>query len=206
MGTRSIKALALVAGAAVASSAFAVTTVHTTQAAFLANIQAGFFLNSFADSGSGAFPSYSASGGSGPFAYTITAVGAGTNQLYNDPGLISTDSALDRIRVQFTGAAVTAVGGNMWGTDINFIAVPGATITVGLSDGTMETFAGASATTFRGYTSTTALTFIEIDAPEIGATNVWSTLDNLYVGRAIPTPGAAALLGMGALVVGRRRR
>lgn len=188
-----------VAGLATAGTA----TVFTDVASFMANVQMGSFTNDFATAPVGA---------SGPlnfgpvngFAYTVGAVGAGTNQLFNDPGIISTDSALDAIVVTFTGAPVTAVGGNFWASDINFFPT-GTDITISLSDGTNVSYTSTGPNDFRGFISDVAITSMTIDAPE-GLGNAWATMDNLIVGAAVPAPGAVAVLGLAGLAGIRRRR
>ncbi len=192
--------VAAAAGAAFAGASSA--TVFTTQASFLAQLAPGFYLEGFAGVAPGAVPSLNFSGNG--FAYTISATGPGSNNLFNDPGLISTDSALDAILVTFTGGGPTAVGGNMWATDINFQAIP-TQVTINLSDGQSRVFNSTSASDFTGFTSGVTITSILIDAADTPA-NAWSTLDNLYVGRVIPTPGAAALLGLAGVAGLRRRR
>ena len=179
----------------------AMATVYSDSATFLANINAGYYTNGFDDtvSGPSADLSYSDSG----FSYTVSASGPGTNSLYNDPGLVSTDSAVDGILVTFTSGNVTAVGANMWATDISVFPIL-ADVTVSLSDGTTETFSSSSPSDYRGFTSNVVITSLFIDADDSLA-NAWSTLDNLTVGVA-PAPGAAALLGLGGLVATRRRR
>lgn len=190
-------ALVVCAGSAMASS-----TVYTDSASFLANVQPGFFFNDFATVPVGSVPSVSASGNG--FGYTITATGAGSNNLFNDPGIISTDSALDAILVTFTGAPVTAIGGNFWASDISFFPT-GTNVTINLSDGTNVSFPTTGPNTFRGFTSNVAITSMTIDAPESPA-NAWATMDNFYVGAAIPAPGAVAMLGVAGLAATRRRR
>ncbi|MGD9691736.1 MAG: hypothetical protein AB7G17_02725 [Phycisphaerales bacterium] len=192
--------VAVAAGAAFAGVSSA--TVFTTQASFVAQLQAGFYLENFASVPTGSVPSLNFS--SGGFSYTVSATGPGTNNLFNDPGIISTDSATDAILVTFTGGAPTAVGGNMWSTDINFQPFAAA-MTITLSDGQTRSFNSSSASDFTGFTSGVAITSILIDAADTGG-NAWATLDNLYVGRAIPTPGAAALMGVAGLAGLRRRR
>ena len=195
-----MKAMMFLAGAAMAPPALA--TVFTDSASFLAQVQPGFYFNNFSSVGGGATPSLSFN--SGGFAYTVTAFGPGSQQLFNDPGLVSTDSALDAIRITFTSGNVTAVGGNFFSSDINFNAIA-ASVTVALSDGQSVTFNSSSANDFRGFTSTQTITSLTIDALDAAAP-AWSTLDNLYVGQAIPAPGAMALLGLGGLAAARRRR
>lgn len=200
-----MKALMSFAGVAVAASS-ALATVYVDSASFLANVQPGYYFNNFASVGGG--PTSSLSFNNGTFAYTISAAGAGGSGLYNDPGLISTDSALDYIVVTFTSGNVTAVGGNFFSSDINF-APFASNVTIDLSDGTSVTFASASASDFRGFTSGTVITSMTIDAADIDPISgpfVWSTMDNFYVGSAVPAPGAAALLGLGGLAASRRRR
>jgi uncharacterized repeat protein (TIGR01451 family) len=153
--------------------------VYTTRATFLENVSAGFYEEDFASvPGGPGGPSLSFSGNG--FAYTITAVGAGTNNLFNDPGVISTDSAVDAIVVTFTGAPVTAVGGNFWATDISVLPT-GTDITITLSNGTVETFTSTGPSDFRGFVTAAPITSITIDAPDVPA-NAWSTMDNLIVG------------------------
>src|SRR5690606_26643545 len=103
-----------------------------------------------------------------------------------------TDSALDSIMVTFTGAAVTAVGGNFWGTDISFFP-NGSTIHLNLSDGTSVSYASTGPSDFRGFISDVAISSITIDAEDVPG-NSWATMDNLVVGAAVPAPGAAAVL------------
>jgi len=177
--------------------------VFTSQAAFLPNLAPGFYLENFNTVPNGASGPLNFSGNG--FAYTVgTQIGA-ISGLFNDSGRISTDNATDQIVVTFTGAPVTAVGGNFWGTDINFNPVA-TTVTVALSNGDFESFNSTSSADFRGFTSAIPITSLTIDALDPVGGFAWATMDNLYVGVEIPAPGSMALMGLGALVAGRRRR
>ena len=97
---------------------------------------------------------------------------------------------------------VHGVGGNFFGTDINFNVVP-SLVQVSLSDGTSYVSSVDSASQFVGFYSTTSyISEIAIYALD-GSSHVWATADNLSV--AVPAPGVLALLGVAGLA-GRRRR
>ncbi len=97
---------------------------------------------------------------------------------------------------------VHGVGGNFFGTDINFNVVP-SLVQVSLSDGTSYVSAVDSASQFVGFYSTTSyISEIAIYALD-GSSNVWATADNLSV--AVPAPGVLALLGVAGLGSRRRR-
>lgn len=184
------------------ASGIAVGDSFTDPASFYAAIEPGYLPLTLDNSGSGVFPSWNFSGG--PYSFDITATGPGTNQLFNDPGIISTESAVDGILISFTSGNVTAVGGNIYASDNNFLPIV-ADVTFTLSDGTVESFTSSSTADFRGFTSAVAITSIFIDADD-SLTDAWSTVDFLIVGSAIPTPGSLAMLGLGGLVATRRRR
>jgi hypothetical protein len=149
--------------------------VYTTREDFLENVSAGFFENDFSDTTSGPSPPLNYS--QGGFAYTVS---ASTGDLFNDPGLISTDQAADSIVVTFTGDPVTAIGGNFWATDIA-VQPTGTDVTITLSDGTVETYTSTGPTDFRGFVTTVPITSITIDAPDV-PNPFWPTMDNLIVG------------------------
>ncbi len=188
---------ALTAGTALAGG----TTVYDNEADFLSNIEPGSYFEGFDGVPIGAAgPILSFTDGT--FSYDITATGAGSNNLFNDPGLVSTDSALDALVITFTSGNVTAVGGRMFASDILFFPI-GADMTATLSDGTVVNFSSPG-DDFRGFTSDMTITSLTIDASDAAA-NAWATLDNLRVG-VIPAPGTMALLGFGGLAATRRRR
>ena len=199
-------AIRTAAVAAVLSVApLASATVYTDAGSFLANVQAGYYLNAFND----AVPGPSAPLNYGPvggFAYTVDAIVPANGGLYNDVGLISTNNAEDLIRVTFTGAPVTAIGGNFWSTDIAVQPLT-ALVTISLSNGDVESFVSSAATDFRGFTTNVAISSITIDAADDVQNNVfvWSTMDNLIVGAAVPAPACAAPLALMAVVARRRR-
>lgn len=177
------------------------TDVYTDEGTFVGVLAPGYYFEDFAGVPTGAAgPILSFSGGG--FSYDITAVGAGTNNLFNDPGIVSTDSALDALVITFTSGNVRAVGGLMFATDISFNPIP-ADMTITLSDGTVANYVSTGAD-FRGFVSDVNITSLTIDASDIPA-NAWSTLDYLYVG-TIPAPSAMALLGLGGIAASRRRR
>ncbi len=190
-------ALAFVGGTALAGG----TTVYTDEGSFLSNIEPGSYFEEFDGVPVGAAgPLLSFTDGT--YSYDITAVGAGTNDLFNNPSLVSTDSALDALVITFTSGNVLAVGGVMFATDISFIPVA-ANMTVTLSDGTVANYVSTGAN-FRGFTSDVTITSLTIDADD-SLFNAWSTLDNLRVG-TVPAPGTLAMLGLGCVFAARRRR
>ena len=187
-----------VAGLATAGTA----TVYTDLVSFMANVQAGSFSNGFDTVPVGdAGPSLNFGPVNG-YAYTVSATNGGT--LFNDPGIVSTNTATDALLITFTGAPVTAVGGNFWASDIIFLPT-GSDITINLSDGTNVSYTSTGPNDFRGFISDVAITSMTIDAPDVPG-NAWATMDNLVVGAAIPAPGAAAVLGLAGLAGIRRRR
>ncbi len=186
-----------------ALSTAAMGDVFTDSASFLGALSDSY-TNAFDDAVPGASPDLSYS--SGGYSYTVSADGPVLGGLYNDTGLISTNNATDGILVTFTSGNVTAVGGNFWATDI-LVFPTGTDVTITLSDGTSESFVSTGPSDFRGFTSDIAIDSIFIDAiDDVTGTPYWATMDNLIVGTAVPTPGAAALLGLAGLGATRRRR
>lgn len=190
-------AVAAVALAA-ASVASAQTTVYTEVGPFLANVVPGAYTESFNVPFFSGDPSADFSGNG--FSYTVSAPGG----LYGNGTLIGTNVPNEALTVAFTGAPVTAIGGNFWATDINdvFQAVP---VTLTLSDGTTTTFTAFSETagSFRGFTSAVPISSLVITSTAA----VYAGMGNLTVG-AVPEPGTWLLmgLGLGGMLLARRRQ
>jgi MYXO-CTERM domain-containing protein len=195
-----IKTLAgMVAGLGLASVAHADLVVFTQS-----SVWAGFaamngddtvFTETF-DSYTG-FYDNPASGTLGPVTWFAEADGG----LFANGDYFSTNNA-DVDLVYTFDPGVHGVGGNFFGTDINFNVVP-SLVQVSLSDGTSYVSAVNSPNQFVGFYSTTSyISEIAIYALD-GSSNVWATADNLSV--AVPAPGVLALLGVAGLGSRRRR-
>lgn len=178
----------------------AATVLYTDEAAFLSVLAFDSYLEEFSayTYGSYAAPSLNLSGGSG-FAYTLSA----PLNLYSGNGDMSTNSAGDALTATFTGSPVTAVGGLFYATNIDGDYQAG-NILVTLNDGTTRSFSPPNTSSFTGFTSDVAITSITIDA----TSGNWPTMDNFYVGAAVPEPSGLVLCGFGAgaLIMLRRRR
>ena len=109
------------------------------------------------------------------------------------------------VAATFTFApGVMSVGANIFGTDSSFNIVS-AKITVTLADGSSYIALSNGPADFVGFISNGAaissLTMKAVGAP---GSNVYATANNLFFG-VVPAPGAAALIGLAALVSRRRR-
>lgn len=133
----------------------------------------------------------------GGITWTATATGG----LRAQSGLFSTQ---DPTSLSFSFApGVQGVSGNFFGTDGSFNAVP-SLVQVTLADGTSSILFTSSATDFAGFYSTSsAIAGITITAA--GGGSVFPTVDNLFFAVPVPAPGAAALIGLAAMVCRRRR-
>ena len=193
----------MVAVLGAASGAMAADVVET-EGEFLDMIMDGYYVEDFDAYTYGSYQEYTLDLAQGDWSYTISASGGAMSFLWSGDGCMSTNSALDGLLVEFTGAPVTAVGGWFYGSDIDGWYIPNP-IHIELGDGTSYDFDPASGEDFRGFVSPegTPIASIWIDAPEVGP-NAWSTLDHFYVGSAVPAPGALMLLGLAGLA--RRRR
>jgi hypothetical protein len=101
--------------------------------------------------------------------------------------------------VSFTGAPVTAVGGDFYATNF-FDDFQSVAITVTLSNGSVTTVTPTSvATSFRGFTTALPITSLTLSAPGPG---LYANMDNLTVGSVISEPGTYALMGLGLAALG----
>jgi hypothetical protein len=155
--------------------------IYTTRAQFLSNLAPGWFDLSFdeVEAGASAALEYDHAG---THVIVNTQPGA-SGGLYNLSGAVSTLNSGDMLSIHFSGAPVTAIGGNFWATDFSF-EPSGTAITLYLSDGTVHAFDPGGPDAFRGFVSRVPLAYLHIDAPDAGGVNAWSTLDNLVVGVA----------------------
>lgn len=181
----------ILAAVLLVSSASA-ATIHTSQATFLAAVAPGSYTETFAATNP---PNYSASG----YTYAVSAPGS---TIYDSGSFIGTNNPNIPFVFDFSSGNVTAVGGEFFHTDISDAFQPGISITITLSDGTVDTYTPAAQNEFRGYTSAVPITQLTISAPTGGT---YITLDNIIVGSAVPEPGSALLLA-GALGLTLRRR
>ena len=153
------------------------------------NSYSGFYLNGL-------------TGNAGGIQWTASAPG----ELYAGSGFMSTNSAEALLTFNLS-PSVQGVAGNFFATDASFNIIP-AIIAVQLADGSAYVGYALSAADFVGFYSTGAsISSISMSvAGALPAGTNFSTVDNLYfaVG-AVPAPGAAALLGLAALVSRRRR-
>ena len=111
------------------------------------------------------------------------------------------------VAATFTFApGVMSVGANIFGTDSSFNIVQ-AKITVTLADGSSYIARSNGPADFVGFISSgAAISSLTMNAvATAGSTsNVYVTANNLFFG-VVPAPGAAALIGLAALVSRRRR-
>ena len=103
---------------------------------------------------------------------------------------------------------VMSVGANIFGTDSSFNIVQ-AKITVTLADGSSYVARSNGPADFVGFISDgAAISSLTMNgvATAGSTSNVYVTANNMYFGvNVIPAPGAAALIGLAALVSRRRR-
>lgn len=193
-----LSALAL---ALVSLSAQAASTVYTSSASFLAQVAPGAYTESF-DGLDNPAPGAAAFAG-GSFAYSAFAPG----DLYLAGGFLGTSLPDEALTLTFTSGNVSAVGANFYATDIAD-TLQAVSVTISLSDGTVETFTPTSAAdSYRGFVSDVAIASLTLSGP--GA-SLYAGLDNMTVGMAtvVPEPASWLLMGVGVagLLVARRRQ
>lgn len=196
-------ALALLASAPVAQAA-----QYTSEAAFVATLNPGYYHEPFSgypnfsghatpmNFAGGAGYSYQAS--TGAQAFLVFDIGG--NKYLTTSGT-PTFQWSSPVTITFTGAPVTAIGGSFFMTTASG-GLAGSDVSLGFSDGTNVVLNGQANSSFFGYTSANPVTSLTITPP---ATHQFVSIDNLYVG-SIPAPGVVGAIAFGGVLAARRRR
>ncbi len=192
-------------------------TVYTDLPSFMAQLQPGYYLETFDGIGLGLL---GVTLGFSDGTYSYTASAPAPHELFGQYApssvtdrVLSNNTATDTIRFDFTSANVTAVGGYFFPTNILYELIPGNTVLT-LSDGTVVALMDGTPASFVGFTTDpgvwiTSLTVDAVDTPGDPPVYRWPTVNDLYVGTAIPEPTTGALLAGGVLLLAalaRRRK
>lgn len=174
----------------------------TSKAAFLANMEPGYYLEDF-----NGLPGYTYLGSPVSFSgngYSYDATNPGG--VYTTTPDIGGDIALavlssgQAITITFTGGTVTAVGGNLYGSDAFGGYTPGA-MTVQLDNGESITISDPDPASFAGFITSTPIVSLSL-FPENFNSGYWPTLDNLIVGQAaVPAPSTFSLMAAGSFIL-----
>ncbi len=167
--------------------------VYTTTGAFLANVQPGYYGENLTSVPPGIVGTLNIGPVNG-FAYDVS---GSSDDLFNGNGFVSTNVAADSLVITFTGAKVTAVGGNFWATDIWFNKID-TNMKIELSNGAVEAFFSTATSDFRGFTSNIPIVKLTIDALD-SPSLAWPTMDNLIVGLSAGASCYGDCDGSGAL-------
>ncbi len=177
------------------------TTIFNNESAFLSQVQAGSYLETF-----NSLPQYTLlpsplSFSSGDFSYTASAV----DDFYSIGPVgdtwLSTNFGGEPIVFDFTGGNVTAAGGFFFLTDLSGNLATG-TVTVNLSDGTSQSISNPEIDSFLGFITNSSITSL-IVTPSTGS---FSTVNDFTIGAAT-TPESSLifpLLGLGLVGLGLR--
>jgi hypothetical protein len=197
MQTRTLACAALGVAAAASSASAAIISFSQQNVwdAYTANQALSVVTEDF--NNTSGFYSSGFSSSVGGVTWTATATGG----LYAQSGLFSTNNPTS---LSFSFApGVQGVAGNFFGTDVSFDPEP-SLVQVTLADGNSSILFANGPADFVGFFSTgAAISGLTITAA--GSGNVYPTVDNLFFAVPVPAPGAAALIGLAAMVCRRRR-
>lgn len=172
-------------------------TIFTDRDEFLTHVAPRYYLETFSSLSEQLYPNPLNFSGNG-FAYTASA----TNGLYpaapNGNVALSTDDALFPLNIVFTGAPVTAVGGYLFGSDINGNYIQG-NIIMSLDDGTQVIVPNALLTSFAGIVTDKPINSLMIYTDEylygdVLGYDIWPATDDFIVGTAVPEPSGLSLV------------
>lgn len=192
--------------AASSGHAGAAITFYANQASFNAAL-ASFSVDTYDD-----LPAYSPLSATiarttGPYSYTAHAA----NNLYT-AGIgadiwLSTNNGEDPMVLTPTVGLPSAMGGFFFTSDINGAPDAGdLQITVIDVNGTQNySLINTNPATFLGFITDSSIVQVSVLVSS-SPIDVWPTINDLIIGQAIPTPGAAGLLALGGLCAARRRR